>query len=150
MLNHACVLRDVGAWQVILPGLEMTWSGDLCALHGVPPDYQPSINAAIAFYVPEHRGVIRHLLNRCVVAGENFEVELQLVTALGKKLLVRITGYSLRNAAGAITHVQGAMQEISVLQLTEVTHRMTADRLSTMLETISDAVFILDTNSRFM
>ena len=149
MLNHASALHHIGAWQIRLPGLEMKWSEDLCALHGVPPDYQPTINSAIAFYVPEHRGVIRHLLDRCVVAGENFEVELQLVTALGKKLLVRVTGHSVRNAAGAITHVKGALQEISIFQRAEVTQRFAADRLFTMLETISDAVFMLDANSRF-
>ena len=138
-----------GAWQVRIPELEITWSRELGVIHEVPPDYQPSLDAAISFYVPEHRSVIRHLLDRCALTGEGFDVELTLVTGMQKTLLVRVTGNAVRDVTGTIIQVQGDLQDISGIRWAEASQSLTANCLPALLETMSDALITLDENWQF-
>ena len=150
ILDAAATSFHVGAWRIQIPGLEMTWSRELCVIHEVPAGYAPTLEATVAFYVPEHRHVIRHLIDRCVMTGEAFDAELTLVTALHKTLLVRVVGNAVRrDATGTITQVQGALQDISVTRRAEASQLLTAHRLVSTLETISDALVIFDQNWRF-
>ena len=50
--------------------------------------------------------------------GTSFDVELQLITAAGRRVWVRVIGEAERNAVGVI-RVQGAMQDISERKKTE-------------------------------
>ena len=149
VLDAATTNVHVGAWQVRIPALEVTWSRELCVIHEVPPDYQPTLDAAISFYVPEHRSVIRHLLDRCALTGEGFEVDLKLLSRLQKTLLVRVIGNAVRDVTGTIIQVEGELQDISVIRRVETSQSLTANRLSTMLETMSDALITLDGNWQF-
>ena len=145
-LDPATTRFHVGAWQVRIPGLEMTWSRELGVIHEVPPDYQPSLDAAISFFVPEDRSVIRHLLDRCALTGESFDVELTLASRLQKTLLVRVIGNAVRDVTGTIIQVQGDLQDISGIRRAEARQSLTANCLSTKPETMSDALITLDKN----
>ena len=144
MLDAATSRFHVGAWRIRIPGLEMAWSRELCVIHKVPAGYEPTLERTISFYVPEHRSVIRRLLDRCALMGEGFEAELKLVNALEETLFVKVVGHAVRDAAGAITQVQGALQDISGMRRAEASQLLTAQRLATTLETISDALVIFD------
>lgn len=149
IVGNVASICHVGAWQVGLPAMSITWSPELCGILEVPPDHQPSLESAIAFYLPAHRQVLRDALNRCITTGQPFELELQLVTAKHRPLLVKVVGEAVRDAAGAITQVQGALQDISVSRHAELSQLSVANRLVTTLETISDGVVTFDANWRF-
>ena len=149
ILDKAAAICRVGAWHVGLPAVSITWSKELCVILEVPPDHQPSLESAMAFYVPAHRPVLGDALNRCISSGQPFELELQLLTAKQRPLLVKVVGEAVRDAAGAIIQVQGALQDISVSRRTELSQLSVANRLLTTLETISDGVVTFDANWRF-
>ena len=149
ILDNAATICHVGAWHVGLPAMSITWSKELCVILEVPPEHQPSLESAMLYYLPAHRPVLRDALNRCVTTGQPFELELQLVTAKQRPLLVKVVGEAVRDSAGIITQVQGALQDISLSRHAELSQLSVANRLLTTLETISDGVVTFDANWRF-
>ena len=149
ILDNAATICHVGAWQVALPAMAVTWSRELCVILEVPPDHQPTMASAMAFYPPEYRRVLRDALDDCAATGQPFAMELQLVTAQHRPLLVKVVGEAVRDEAGVITHVQGALQDISVSRRAELSQLSVANRLLTTLETISDGVVTFDTDCCF-
>lgn len=144
ILDNAASICHVGAWQISVPSLAVTWSRELVVILEVPPDHQPSLESGLAFYPPAHRRVLRDALNDCVTTGKPFVLELQLITAKHRALLVRVKGKAVRDPAGVITHMQGALQEISISRQVELSQLAGANRLLATLETISDGVVTLD------
>lgn len=149
VLDNAATIFHVGAWQVALPALAVTWSRELCMMLEVPPDHRPTLESALAFCLPAHRPVLRAALDDCAATGQSFSLELQLATAQNRLLMVRIVGEAVRDASGAITHVQGALQDISVSRGAELSQLSVATRLLTTLETIGDGVVTFDAECRF-
>ncbi|MDB4928622.1 MAG: hypothetical protein JWM10_1106 [Myxococcaceae bacterium] len=88
------------------------WSDEVCAIHGVPPGTVPTLALAQSAYPPESLAALRRSVERCAAEGAPFDVEAR-IQAAGRPAWVRIIGHAERNAAGAITRVQGAFQDVS-------------------------------------
>ncbi len=78
--------------------------------------------------------------------GIPFDLELEIVTATGKRRWVRSIGEAVRNADGTIVRVQGACQEITESKQAREREQRLVARLAETLENISDAFVTLDTN----
>jgi PAS domain S-box-containing protein len=111
-LRLAGRVARLGGWSVTIPDLQLKWSDEVCAIHEVPPGTAPSLEQAIACYAPECRTTIRESFAACARDGTPYDVELQIVTAKGKRVWVRTMGDAERDPAGAITRVHGAFQDI--------------------------------------
>ena len=146
LLSMASRLGRLGAWEVELPSLQVTWSEELCIIHDMPPGYSPSFDDAAAFYVPEHRATFADAFSACVRDGRPFDLELQIVTAAGRRVSVRSIGEAVRDGSGAITRVQGAFQDITDSKLAEEEIRHLAEQLTTTLESITDALVTVDSH----
>lgn len=149
ILNNAATICHVGAWQVTLPALTITWSRELSVMLEVAPDHAPTLSGALDFYLPADRVLLHEALEQCAATGQPFALELELFTAKNRMLLVKVAGEAVRDAAGAITHIQGALQDISVSRRAELNHLSVANRLLNTLETISDGVVTFDDDCRF-
>ncbi len=149
ILDNAATVCHVGAWQVVLPAMYITWSRELCVILEVAPAHQPSLDEAMAYYPPTDRRVLGAALADCAATGLAFTLELRLVTAKQRPLLVKVVGQAVRDSVGVITHIQGALQDISVSRTAELDQLRVANRLLTTLETISDGVVTLDAECRF-
>jgi PAS domain S-box-containing protein len=112
-LVSAGKLGRLGAWAVELPALRVTWSEEVCAIHELPPGYIPTVEEGIGFYAPEFRESIRTTFEACVRDGIPFDVELQIITAKGRRIWVRVIGEAERDASGYIRRVHGALQDIT-------------------------------------
>lgn len=150
LLGMASRLSRLGAWQVDLPGYELTWSDEVRAIYELPADVTPSVKASIDFYEPEYRGALRQLVNDCVTHGTPFDAEMQLITARGRRIWVRVVGEALRDEAGGIVRIQGAFQDIDAQKQAETREHALATRLTTTLESITDAFFLLDQHWNFV
>ena len=149
LLHMASKISRVGAWQVELPSMALTWSHQAYTIHDLVPDCALNIRDAIAFYAPEYQATIRQLFERCVATGEPFEADLEIITARRHRIWVRATGEAVRDAVGDITRVQGAVQDISQQKQAEARELSLANRLATTLETIGDGLVTLDSEWRF-
>ena len=149
MLDAATTICHVGAWRVAFPSMQFTWSTELYVLLEVSPDVQPSLESTLALFLLGHRSVLRGALDACYTSGQSFELELQLITAKGRAMLVKVIGEAVRDETGAVSHIQGALQDISETRKAEVTQLSIANRLLAIVETIDDGVVIFDTECRF-
>jgi len=112
LLRIAGHAARLGAWSVSLPDFILTWSEQVCAIHEVPAGTAPSVEQAMAYYAPEFREVIQGNFEACARDGTAFDLELQIVTATGRRVWVRAIGNAERDASGAITTLRGAFQDI--------------------------------------
>ena len=144
MLRMASQVSRLGAWQVELPSMALTWSDEVRAIHETEPGFTPAVEDGLNFYAPEFRERIREVFGACVERGVPFDEELQIITARGKRVWVRVLGEAVRSGEGKIVRVEGAFQDISQQKETELEIRRGAERLETTLESITDAFLTMD------
>lgn len=149
LLTMASRLGRIGAWEVELASMAITWSDELCVIHDLPPGHSPTPEEAFAFCAPAHRERIAAAFEACAREGAPFDLELQVVTAKGRSLSVRSIGEAVRDADGTIRRVQGAFQDITDRTVAEDEIRTLAEQLETTLASITDALVTVDADWRF-
>ena len=144
LLHMAARIGRLGGWGFVAGQPHVTWSDEVCAIHDVPPGYQPTPQEAVAFFAPEFRHPVRSLIRDCLSEGTAFDVEAQVITAAGRTVWVRAIGEAERDAQGKIKRIQGACQDISDTKKAAEDARVMATRLSNTLESLTDTFFTLD------
>ena len=142
-------LGRIGAWSIDPRKDEIFWSDEVCALHEVDAGTRPTLEQALEYCVPEWRESMRRSCGTCIEHGRPFDFELQIITARGRRLWVRIIGEAVRNGAGTIRLIQGAMQDISDRKEAELEARRVATRLTNTLESFTVAFFTVDPEWRY-
>jgi diguanylate cyclase (GGDEF)-like protein/PAS domain S-box-containing protein len=111
-LDRTGQLAGVGGWEIDVATAQLIWSDETCRIHGVEPGYQPTIEQAIAFYVPEARSSIRAAVETAMAGGAGFDRELQLICLGGERIWVRAVG-SVEFEGDKPLRVVGAMQDVT-------------------------------------
>ena len=111
-LRIAAKVARIGGWSVSLGDSRVTWSDEVCAIHGVPPGTVAGLGDATDNCVPEFREIMRQSFEACARDGTSFDLELQVVTATGRRLWVRRMGDAVRDESGKVIAVRGAVQDI--------------------------------------
>jgi PAS domain S-box-containing protein len=109
----------IGGWTVDFPDYRLTWSDQVCDIHGMPLGWLPTIEQAVEFYAPEWRDRIRTVFGKCRDEGTPFDEILQIIAANGSRVWVRTIGEAIRNDMGELTRIQGAFQDITHLKQAE-------------------------------
>lgn len=148
LLRMASGLAQFGAWRVELPDLRMTWSEEVYQIHELPADVAIEFERSLEYYVPEHQEAARSAFMACAEQGITFDLELQIVTAKGRRAWVRNIGQAVRDAGGRIVRVQGALQDISARKEAEDKERALQDKLTGMLERIGEGFMAVDRDWR--
>ena len=150
LLAMASRLGRIGAWAVEADRGAVTWSDELGAICETPPGFSPcSLAEATGFIAPEHREPVSRVLGACLAQGTPFDVELEILTAAGRRVWVRSIGEAVRDAGGRVLRVQGALQDVSERKLAESEIRQLAQRLVTTVESVTDAFITVDRAWRF-
>ncbi len=149
LLSMASRLGRIGAWEIDLPTRTVTWSDELAVIFGMPPGYSPSLDEAMAFCATEYRDAVRAAFDACVARGTPFDTEIEIIDARGRRLSVRSIGEAVRDPSGAIGRVQGAFQDITDRRVAEAEIHELAERLTTTLESITDALVTVDSEWRY-
>ena len=137
-------MAKVGAWRIDLERDRVIWSPETAEIHGVSADFRPTNAQAADFFVPADRPRIWAACRACARQGVPFGETMQIVTADGRVLSVRVTGEPVRSANGTIIAIEGAFQDISELVEANERSENLSRRLLQTLESISDAFFLLD------
>jgi PAS domain S-box-containing protein len=111
-LDRVGEVAGVGGWELDLVSGKIMWSTETCRIHGVPPDFQPTIEQAINFYAPEARSSISDALEHALDSGQGWDLELPLISADGRRIWVRAAG-SVSFYQGRPVRISGAFQDIT-------------------------------------
>jgi PAS domain S-box-containing protein len=149
ILKIAGKVAQVAGWSFDGARRVFEYSDELCALHELAPGTRVSGKQALAFYAPESQAAINEAVDACVRDGTSYDLELEIVTAQGRRIGVRTIGQAVRDATGAIVGTQGAVQDISERKQAAAQILALAARLTTTLDSITDAFYTLDSDWRF-
>nr|WP_321222118.1 PAS domain S-box protein [uncultured Psychroserpens sp.] len=112
LLNFIQEQAVIGTWEFDLESNSLTWSNQTKLIHEVSLDYKPCIDTGISFYKPGYsRTKITELFTNCVINLEEYDVELQIITATGKEKWVRAIGKPII-VNNECVKIQGLFQDI--------------------------------------
>ncbi|MGA0609012.1 response regulator [Caldimonas sp. KR1-144] len=112
LLKMAGRMARLGAWMIDLPARGMVWSEELAQIYEAHVDCAPSLEDFIASCEPPGRETMQARLDACLRDGAPFDEEVQIATAVGRIVWVRVIGQAVRDANGGLLRVQGTVQDI--------------------------------------
>ena len=149
LLGMAARVAQLGGWSLDLHDRRLVWSDVVAAIHDEPAGFSPTLEQGIDYFVPEHRGLVRAAVERCIADGTPYDLEVEKISTRGRRIWVRTMGEAERDADGRIVRIQGAFQEITDRKRAEQETAQLASRLTTALESVTDAFYIVDREWRF-
>ena len=149
ILDMAGRVAKVGGWRLDTIHRHLHWSDIVASLHDEPAGYSPSLEEGIESFVAEYRAGVRTAVERCAKFGVPYDVEAEKISATGRRFWVRTMGEAVRDDAGRIVYIQGALQDITERKLAALDTQKLATRLTNTLESITDGFFTVDREWRF-
>lgn len=119
LLQKTQATAHVGGWEFDCRTNELFWTDETYRIHEVPLDYSPNVETAINFYAPEAIPLITTAFGGCIERGEPYDLELQLITAKGRRIWVRAAGSAVWED-GKVVRVYGSFQDIDETKLREL------------------------------
>ena len=130
----------LGGWGVTLPDQTVRWTPETLAIYELD-DEVPDVEAGLGFYVEEHRPIVAAAVQRCIETGAPFDVEVELITAKGRRIWVRAMGEARRDESGAVVELQGALQDISEHKAVELSLKRSEERFRLLGRATHDAIW---------
>jgi len=112
LLGHTERLANAGGWEYDLEAETLRWTQGVREIHGLPDDYEPSVEEALEFYHPEDRETVREAFKNCVDTGEPYDKEVRIMTEDGSLRWVRTHGEAVTEGE-RVTEVRGAIRDIT-------------------------------------
>lgn len=145
LLQKATDLARIGAWEVDLVANTVKWSPMTCEIHETPADFVPNLDLGLEFYKEESRKEVASIVERLINSGVGFDIEAQIVTAKGNTKWVRVVGEA-EFIGEQCSRIYGSFQDIDTLKRTELIAKEILEERNTILESIGDAFFAVDSN----
>ncbi len=141
-------VAGVGGWELDLQTQALRWSEETRRIHGVGPDYVPTVESAIAFYAPEARAQIEAAVQRGMQEAEGWDLELPFCTADGRAIWVRAAG-EVEFENGQPRRLLGAFQDITERhELQRLLQRQTGT-LRAVLDALPAVVSVMEPDGRY-
>ncbi len=132
---------SIGWWEVDLDKDRLTWSDEVYRIHDLPPDADVALEDGIEFYHPDDRETIRTAVEQAITNGEQYDLELRIVTAEDRVRWVRTVAEPQYNDADELTGILGIFQDITDRKEREMRLEETKQRLSLALEATETGVW---------
>lgn len=143
-------IGGVGAWELDAATMSQVWTEAVHDILEVPVgSVVPSVDELLDRYGPQGRARLWAAFEGALEHGRPFDLQLQVKTFAGRTRWVRIVAQARRGADGTVDRVVGAFHDITELRTARTEAEQTADKLVTTLESMTDAVFMLDHDWRF-
>jgi len=148
LLEATQTIAQVGGWSLELETRTLSWSAETFRIHETSPQqYQPELATALAFYAPESRPAIESAMRRAMEIGEDYDMELQVITARGRRLWVHTTGRVSRDGE-RIVRLSGAIRDVTGRRLAEAALRASESRLRSMVDHAPMGIMLCDPGGR--
>ncbi|MBZ8132191.1 bifunctional diguanylate cyclase/phosphodiesterase [Afifella sp. IM 167] len=112
ILSQATRLSKVGSWAFDPATKRMTWSAEMYRIHELDPAVTPTIALSEAFWEEDEREQIRTALGDLIRQGKQFDREIAITTASGRKRWIRCLGEA-EQIDGTIERILGCVQDIT-------------------------------------
>ncbi len=137
-----------GCWAQDLTTGKWAWTEALFSLLELKPGQDEPADL-LAFAAPESGGTLRAALLACRRDAQPFNLELQALTATGRRLWLRASGQAVRGTQGEVLGLQGVLLDLSEQKQIQQESLRVLMQLSTTLASINEAFATLDLEGRF-
>jgi PAS domain S-box-containing protein len=149
LLRQAEAIAKVGGWEIDLEAGTLYWSEEVFRIHGLEPaEYTPTVASSVQFYAPEWRPVITQAVQRVIETGEDFDLDLELLTATGQRLWVHATSQAVLRE-GRVVRIRGAFRDISQERRATAVLANNHAVLAGILESAEGPIFSVDRAYRY-
>jgi PAS domain S-box-containing protein len=148
--QHALVqaagrLARLGGWAVTkYPRQLVRWTDELRTILDISQGDVPSVEDGINLYLPGSRERISAALQACLENGQSFDLQLDMRTAQGRPLHVRVLGEPRFEAAGHIDGAQGALIDMTELYAAQQAVQRSEERFRHVARATADAIWDWD------
>jgi len=119
LLDDTESVAKLGGWEFDLVKNKLTWSDVVYQIHEVGPDYEPTVETAMGFYVPESLSKVIKVVEDILSKGTPYDLDLEMITAKQNKIWIRsIAKAYWKN--GKIVKIGGMFQDITEKKLSEI------------------------------
>ncbi|NEV92971.1 PAS domain-containing protein [Psychroflexus sp. YR1-1] len=105
-------VAQVGGWDFNNLTGEISWSDTICDIHEVPHGFVPTYEQMASYYAPESWAQLEKAIQKALVDGTPYDLELQLTSSKGKLFWVRAIGNS-EFKDGKCVRLLGVLQDIN-------------------------------------
>jgi two-component system sensor kinase FixL len=136
----------VGGWDLVLSTRELNWSQTARRLFGVSDRVPVTYDLFLSLLEPDDRKRTEQAIARSVESGAPFDLAYRLAREDGRSHWVRARGSLARDKAGTPSHLSGVVLDIDEEKQLEEALRTREEHLQSILETIPDAMIVIDGN----
>ncbi len=112
-------LAKVGGWEFDPQTGKGMWTAEIARIHDLPDTLEPSRDLGLQFYPGESRTRIEAALQRSLVDGSAYDLELEFISAKGVHKWVRTIGRP-EIQDGRVVRMRGAFQDVTERKLSEL------------------------------
>ena len=134
----------LGGWALDIRTQELVWSDGVRTIHDLAAGTPVDRKMAVSFWAPEYRSILLSAVDDCRLEGRSWSHDVEIVTALGRRIWVRTEGEAVRDGAGDIVAIHGAIQDINESRANESALRESEERFRLAMEATSDIVWDYD------
>lgn len=134
----------IGTWDLDLSTQRMLWSSTTRALFGVPRELPLTYNLFLSLLEPEDRGRTEQAIRQSVETGCSFDMQYRVAGEARSSHWVRARGSVVRDDQGSPRHLSGIVIDIDDQKQVEEALRTREGHLRSILETIPDAMIVID------
>ena len=150
LLDELGNITKAGAWEYRVADGHLSWSKEIYHIHGLSEDSPVSAGLSITYYAKSDQDKIRQLFERAVTHGVSYQVECQFVDANGQAKWIRTSGHPRLGKDNNVISVYGAFEDISREKAVLLTAQLEREYLSSLLDSITEAVITIDTDGRIV
>lgn len=128
LLSDAGEMARIGGWQFDVNTGEGIWTDEVARIHDMDSGDPTSRDIGLGVYQGESRARIERAIHDAIEFGRSYDLELEMVTARGRKKWVRTIGHPVVRDGRTIL-IRGAFQDITEQKQAEATMQQRLDEL---------------------
>jgi two-component system, LuxR family, sensor kinase FixL len=136
----------IGVWDLDLSTQQVLWSNTARRLFGVPNELPLTYDLFLSLLDADERARTQQALSRSVETGCSFDMQYRVNGQSPSRQWVRARGSIVRDEQGVPRHLSGIMIDIDDQKQVEEALRTRESHLHSILETIPDAMIVIDGN----
>jgi two-component system sensor kinase FixL len=142
--HHAAQAADVGAWEFDLSSRTLQWSAATRRLFGIGDDTPVDYELFLSLLDPQDRDRTARAMQEAIDSGRHFDAQYRVRRGSDEGHWVRAVGTTVTGPDGAAARLSGVVIDIDREKLLEDTARTRERHLRSILDTIPDAMIVID------
>ena len=135
----------MASWQLLLEDMSLRWSEGISSIMESDPESykQAKLEEVAGFFVPEAQHIFQDACDKAISSGQDFDLELEAITAKGRKIWLRVLGSPVISN-GRATALEGAIKDITTLKHATLDLEERGARYRAVSESANDAIVTIN------